>query len=112
MYIPGRFRTASRPSRTVMSWAAYEPLPFEAFFLSGCFAKSFLPSGGAGGAAPYARTCLHMPADTAKSPDSGTPVGRVGAVHKTALDTSRLPPRPDGSPGHKMPANRDKIALL
>src|SRR3954453_20438396 len=43
MYIPGRFRTASRPSRTVMSWAPYEPLPFEPFSFAGCFAKSFLP---------------------------------------------------------------------
>src|SRR5215210_3089066 len=42
MYIPGRLRTASRPSRTVMSWAAYEPF-FLAPFFSGCFAKSFLP---------------------------------------------------------------------
>src|SRR3954454_11393157 len=45
MYIPGRFRTASRPSRTVMSWALYEPLLFEPFFFSGWLAKSFLPRG-------------------------------------------------------------------
>src|SRR4051794_39251950 len=43
MYMPGRFRTASSPSRTVMFWASYEPLPFEPFFFAGCSAKSFLP---------------------------------------------------------------------
>src|SRR5215212_3809497 len=43
MYMPGRLRTASRPSRTVMSWAPYEPLLFEPFFFAGCSAKLFLP---------------------------------------------------------------------
>src|SRR3954447_5465017 len=43
MYMPGRLRTASSPSRTVMFWASYEPLPFEPFFFAGCSAKSFLP---------------------------------------------------------------------
>src|SRR5215210_3448914 len=92
MYMPGRLRTASSPSRTVMFWASYEPLPFEPFFFAGCSAKSFLPPR--------------------KSPDSGTPVGRVEALHKTALDTSRLPLEPDGSEAYKMPANRDKMRLL
>src|SRR5215213_7829415 len=43
MYMPGRLRTASSPSRTVMFWASYEPLPVEPSFFAGCFAKSFLP---------------------------------------------------------------------
>jgi hypothetical protein len=59
-----------------------------------------------------ARRPAAAPPYTAKSPDSGTPVGRVGALHKTALDTSRLPPAPDASERYKMPANRDKPAPL
>ena len=58
---------------------------------------------------PY-QPCLPVPPLPSKSPDSATPVGRAGALHKTALDTSRLPPVPDGSASYKMPANRDKMA--
>src|SRR3954451_3590713 len=34
MYMPGRLRTASRPSRTVMSWASYERFGLSAEGLS------------------------------------------------------------------------------
>ena len=43
-----------------------------------------------------------------KTPTPGPLSGRVGALHKTALDISRLPLAPDGSESYKMPANRDK----
>src|SRR5215210_5836188 len=49
------------------------------------------------------------PADCHEKPRLGALSGRVGAVHKTALDTSRLPPPPDGSEGYKIPANRNKL---
>src|SRR3954469_5332180 len=50
MYIPGRLRTASRPSRTVMSSALYAEVPAPFFlralsFLPAAFAKLVLPSG-------------------------------------------------------------------
>ena len=58
-----------------MSWAPYEPLPFEPFFFCGLL-RQIVPSIAGG---------CDEPPHTAKSPDSGTPVGRVGALHKTAL---------------------------
>ena len=99
--MPGRFRTASRPSRTVMSWAPYEPLLFEPFFFRAASPNRSFHCAAAG------RWDRCIPR---KAPTPETPVGRVGALHKTALDTSRLAPEPDGSASYKMPANRDKMA--
>ena len=114
--MPGRLRTASRPSRTVMSCAAYDPFCLRAVLLLGLL-RQLVPSiSWARGwrPTPQARRRPPLragvaPADYHEKPRLGPLSGRVGAVHKTALDTSRLPLCPDGCAGYKIPANRNKL---
>ena len=47
-----------------------------------------------------------------KNPGPVATCARTGALHKTALNSSRLPPAPDGPQSYKIPANRDKTAHL
>jgi hypothetical protein len=63
--------------------------------------RQYVPSVKAG-------SCARRPLRATKSPGSEALGSRTGAVHKTALNTSRLPLPSDGSDRYKMPANRNK----
>ena len=81
---------------------------------------------GAVAAVPFALTLLGLLRQSVPSVQAGSRArrpahhekprfrafgSRTGAVHKTAPNTSRPPPR-SGWPGYKMPANRNKIRAL
>src|SRR3954447_21824084 len=94
MYMPGRLRTASSPSSTVMSRAPYveEPAlrlprapPFEGFL-----AKPSLP------------ICLHEKPRRRDAEHTGQ-----GGTNQV-LNTSSLALLPDATRRHKIPANRAK----
>src|ERR671914_721775 len=72
MYMPGRLRTASRPSRTVMSFAPYEALPLEDFF-----AKFLFRRARAGGA-----RAVSLRDETPTPAGASARIGALGFTHR------------------------------